>query len=492
MRNAPLLITYADRFAGDLRGIAQMLNGPLAGAFGGVHVLPFYERIDGADAGFDPEDHTRVDARIGTWDDVAAISQTHEVMADLIINHVSSDSEAFRDWLANGAESPYDGMFCTYEGVFGEGATNDELCAVYRPRPGMPFTKFFDHRGRQILLWTTFTSAQIDIDVEGPQGTAYLDRVVDALANGGVTLVRLDAVGYAIKRRGTSCFMIPETYEFIADFADRCRARGMEVLVEIHGYYQSQIEVASRVDLVYDFGLPPLVLDAFFTGDTTVLRRWIDIRPTNCMTVLDTHDGIGVIDVATDVTDRAQPGLLSDERVVGLVDGISRRSGGTSGLATGAAAANLDIYQVNCTYYDALGRDDQQYLMARLLQFLLPGVPQVYYMGLLAGTNDIDLLTATGVGRDINRRYYDPHSLSEALTRPVVRRLVGLLRWRASTTIFDGTFTHLDAPPGRVAMRWSADGQVLDAELDIAATTFRMVDVDGTVIDDFAYFDGWS
>jgi len=130
--------------------------------------------------------------------------------------------------------------------------------------------------------------------------------------------------------------------------------------------------------------------------------------------------------------------------------------------------------------------------MARLLQFLLPGVPQVYYVGLLAGTNDIDLLTATGVGRDINRRYYDPHSLSEALTRPVVRRLVGLLRWRASTTIFDGTFTHLDAPPGRVAMRWSADGQVLDAELDIAATTFRMVDVDGTVIDDFAYFDGWS
>jgi len=492
MRNAPLLITYADRFAGDLRGIAQMLNGPLAGAFGGVHILPFYERIDGADAGFDPEDHTRVDARIGTWDDVAAISQTHEVMADLIINHVSSDSEAFRDWLANGAASPYDGMFCTYEGVFDEGATNDELCAVYRPRPGMPFTKFFDHRGRQILLWTTFTSAQIDIDVESAQGAAYLDRVVDALSNGGVTLVRLDAVGYAIKRRGTSCFMIPETYEFIADFADRCRARGMEVLVEIHGYYQSQIEVASRVDLVYDFGLPPLVLDAFFTGDTTVLRRWIDIRPQNCMTVLDTHDGIGVIDVATDVTDRAQPGLLSDERVAGLVDGISQRSGGTSGLATGAAAANLDIYQVNCTYYDALGRDDQQYLMARLLQFLLPGVPQVYYVGLLAGTNDIDLLAATGVGRDINRRYYDPHSLSEALARPVVRRLVGMLRWRASTTIFDGAFTHLDAPPGRVALRWEAHDQILDAELDIAAATFRMVDVDGTVIDDFAHFDDWS
>jgi len=490
MRNAPYLITYGDRFAGDLRGIEQMLNGPLAGAFGGVHILPFYERIDGADAGFDPEDHTAVDARIGSWEDVAAIAGSHEVMADLIINHVSSESAAFRDWLAHGTDSPYDQMFCTYASVFGAGATNDELCAIYRPRPGMPFTKYFDRNGRQVLLWTTFTSAQIDIDVESAPGSAYLDSVVDALASGGVTLVRLDAVGYAIKRRGTSCFMIPETYDFIADFAARCRERGMEVLVEIHGYYRSQIEVASRVDLVYDFGLPPLVLDAFFTGDTGPLRTWIDIRPTNCMTVLDTHDGIGVIDVATDVTDRTQPGLLNEDRVRALVDGIAERSGGTSGLATGAAAANLDIYQVNCTYFDALGRNEQQYLMARLLQFLLPGVPQVYYVGLLAGTNDVDLLARTGVGRDINRRYYDAHTLTSALDQPVVRRLLGMLRWRASDPVLDGDFTHVDAPDGQICVEWTHTTGTLHAEFDIAASTFQLTMTDGTVVDDFAHFDG--
>ena len=490
MRNAPFLITYGDRFAGDLRGIEQMLNGPLAGAFGGVHILPFYERIDGADAGFDPEDHTAVDARIGSWEDVAAIAGSHEVMADLIINHVSSESAAFRDWLAHGPDSPYDQMFCTYASVFGAGATNDELCAIYRPRPGMPFTKYFDRNGRQVLLWTTFTSAQIDIDVESAPGSAYLDSVVDALASGGVTLVRLDAVGYAIKRRGTSCFMIPETYDFIAEFAARCRERGMEVLVEIHGYYRSQIEVASRVDLVYDFGLPPLVLDAFFTGDTGPLRTWIDIRPTNCMTVLDTHDGIGVIDVATDVTDRTQPGLLNEDRVRALVDGIAERSGGTSGLATGAAAANLDIYQVNCTYFDALGRNEQQYLMARLLQFLLPGVPQVYYVGLLAGTNDVDLLARTGVGRDINRRYYDAHTLTAALDQPVVRRLLGMLRWRASDPVLDGDFTHVDAPDGQICVEWTHTTGTLHAEFDMAASTFQLTMTDGTVIDDFAHFDG--
>ena len=94
MLNRPQLITYADRLAGDLRGVAQMLRGPLAGAFGGVHVLPFFVPIDGADAGFDPADHTTVDPRVGDWDDIVDLAGDHEVMADLIINHVSVG----KDW----------------------------------------------------------------------------------------------------------------------------------------------------------------------------------------------------------------------------------------------------------------------------------------------------------------------------------------------------------------------------------------------------------
>ena len=100
------------------------------------------------------------------------------------------------------------------------------------------------------------------------------------------------------------------------------------------------------------------------------------------------------------------PGLLTPNEIDRLVETIHSRSGGQSRLATGAAANNLDLYQVNCTFYDALGRRGNEYLVARAIQFFVPGIPQVYYVGLLAGTNDMDLLARTKVGRDINRHYY--------------------------------------------------------------------------------------
>jgi sucrose phosphorylase len=157
---------------------------------------------------------------------------------------------------------------------------------------------------------------------------------------------------------------------------------------------------------VYDFALPPLVLHALGSGDGAPLGRWLEIRPRNAVTVLDTHDGIGVVDVGADSSDRTLFGLLAPDDIDRLVESIHAGSQGSSRLATGAAASNLDLYQVNCTYYDALGGDDARYLLARLLQFFTPGIPQVYYVGLLAGSNDMELLARSGVGRDVNRHHY--------------------------------------------------------------------------------------
>ena len=165
------------------------------------------------------------------------------------------------------------------------------------------------------------------------------------------------------------------------------------------------------------------MLDALFTGDAAPLRRWIAMRPNNSINVLDTHDGIGVIDVGVDPRRPERPSLLAPARIHDLVEGIHDRSGGASRLATGAAASNLDLYQVNCTFYDALGRDDRRYLAARLVQLLLPGTPQVYYVGLLAGTNDVSLLEATGVGRDINIGRH-ARILSGLIDSPLLRALI--------------------------------------------------------------------
>ena len=118
MRAGPQLIAYADRLAGDLAGLGRLLDGPLAGAFDGVHVLPFYDPIDGADAGFDPVDHLAVDRRLGSWADVAALGAERSVMGDVIVNHVSVHAAPMQHWLEHGDASPHASLFLTPEKVF--------------------------------------------------------------------------------------------------------------------------------------------------------------------------------------------------------------------------------------------------------------------------------------------------------------------------------------------------------------------------------------
>lgn len=481
LRNQVQLIAYADRLAGDLPGLARLLRSePFVSAFGGVHVLPFFTPFDGADAGFDPVDHTAVDPRLGTWDDVREIAGTHDVVVDLIVNHVSADSAAFRDVRERGEASPSYPMFLTLSSVFPDGATEAELTRVYRPRPGLPLTPV--RLGDRLrYVWTTFTPQQVDIDVRSEPGRAYLTSILDAVADAGVSLVRLDAVGYAVKTPGTTSFMTPETFAFIEEFTTRARSRGVDVLVEVHSYYRRQIEIGRSVDLVYDFALPPLVLHALYTGDGAALVRWLGVRPANAVTVLDTHDGIGVIDVGPDQTvepgEPPRPGLLTPAQVDELVEGIHTRTGGASARATGAAASNLDLYQVNSTYYDALGRDDRRYLAARAIQFFTPGIPQVYYVGALAGGNDLDLLERTGVGRDINRHHYTPEEIDAQLRRPVVRALLALCRLRNETPAFDGDVeVALDGTRLTLTRTAAASSATLEVALDTGHAALTTTD----------------
>jgi len=476
VKNQVQLITYVDRLtAGGIKDLAALLDGPLAGVFGGAHLLPFFNPIDGSDAGFDPIDHTSIDARLGDWSDLERLSRKTELMADLIVNHVSSKSKQFRDFQQKGSASIYAGLFLTADRVFPAGPTAEELQRIYRPRPGAPFTQLTLATGETKQLWTTFTSQQVDIDVTHPLGKAYLESILQRFREGGVKMIRLDAAGYAIKKAGTSCFMLPETYEFIGKLSERARALGMEVLVEIHSYYREQIQIAKRVDRVYDFALPPLVLHALYQADAAPLKAWLAISPRNAVTVLDTHDGIGVIDVGADAaTGRA--GLLKPEQIDQLVETMHARSGGESRKATGAAASNLDLYQVNSTYYDVLGRDDLAYLAARAIQFFAPGIPQVYYIGLLGETNDMALLERSKVGRDINRHYFTHSELSLALQRPVVKALLRLIRLRNAHPAFNGSFQVRPCEDHQLHLRWERGEQHAEllANLEIMQVTLRL------------------
>ncbi len=476
MKNQVQLITYVDRLgSGNIKTLHQLLRGPLAGLFGGVHLLPFYYPIKGADAGFDPIDHTRVDPCLGSWEDIRALGQDVDLMADLIVNHISSSSPQFLDYLEKGDDSIYKDLFLTMSSVFPNGATEADLLTIYRPRPGLPFSYITLKNGQKRLLWTTFSRQQIDINVLHPMGREYLQSILRTLHENGIRMVRLDAVGYAVKKAGTTCFMIPETFDFIENLTHQAQELGMEVLVEIHSHYRKQIEIARQVDRVYDFALPPLVLHAIFNRTAYYLKQWLSISPRNAITVLDTHDGIGVIDIGADSSDpQNYPGLIPPEELEALVEQIHLNSNGQSRLASGAAASNLDLYQVNCTFYDALGRNDRDYLLARAIQFFSPGIPQVYYVGLLAGENDMDLLARTGVGRDINRHYYTLEEIVQAIQRPVVQSLFRLIRFRNQHPAFNGAFSMPETPDSRLILRWDNGAAWAVLEVDFATGTFSI------------------
>jgi len=475
MKNNVQLITYIDRLTGSgIKDLNELLHTKLSGLFSGIHLLPFYYPIDGSDAGFDPIDHTQVDERLGNWQDIKNLGENYELMADLIVNHMSAQSKEFKDVLKQGKKSTFWQLFLTKEKVFPTGLTPEVQAKIYRPRPGSCFTKFSLPDNESAKFWTTFTDNQIDIDVTSTIGQTYLSRILSTFAQNNIKIIRLDAAGYAIKKAGTSCFMLDETFEFIDKLTKTANKLGIATLVEIHSYYQTQIEIAKRVDQVYDFALPPLILHSLFTQNFDALAQWLTISPRNCITVLDTHDGIGIIDVGPM---EGKKGLLTHEEIDNLVEKIHANSKYESQKATGEAASNVDLYQVNCTYYDALAQNDYDYLLARAIQFFAPGIPQIYYSGLLAESNDMSLLSQTNIGRDINRPYFSDEQINQALNKPFTKAMMSLIKLRNNSAAFNGEFS-INHNESLLTMAWENQNcnAILEANLMNKTASIDIVD----------------
>jgi len=467
------LLAYVDRLGGDLPGIARLLtgDGPLA-AFGAAHLLPFFVPFDGPDAGFDPIDHASVDPRLGSWADVRALADAGvELTADLIVNHVSSQSTEFTDWLARGAASAWDGMFLTYDRVFPAGAREADITAFYRPRVGLPFTPYQHADGTRRLVWTTFLPTQVDLDVRHPKALAYLEAILRTFAVNGIRTVRLDAVGYAIKTPGTDSFLTPHTLEWVSEITALARSLGLQVLVEVHAHYSQQQAIAPLVDYVYDFAIPALLLHAFGTGDVSRLVRWFEIRPANAITVLDTHDGIGVIDAGPS-GERA--GLIDHAEMAAIFARAAEATGGQSTEASRRPAWTTVPHQINSTFPAVLG--PERYLIARAFQLFSPGVPQLYYAGLLGSANDMERYRRTGEGREVNRHAYDTTELAAALGSPLVRTQLELVQLRSNHPAFDGQFALTTRGGAVLELAWTNGPHraALTVDLDPVAPSYRV------------------
>lgn len=415
----------------NLAQLAGILDRYFAGAVGGVHILPFFP--SSGDRGFAPMDYHKVDPAFGDWDDVERLADDYYLMFDYMINHISAKSPYYQDFLEKKDASAWRDLFLRYKDFWENGEpTKEQVDAIYKRKPRAPYVEAHFADGTTEKVWCTFDEEQIDINCKSDTAKAFIRDNLKTLCEHGAALVRLDAFAYAAKRAGTSCFFIePDVWEFLEECAEIVKPYGVTLLPEIHEHYTMQMRIAEKDYYVYDFALPMLLINGLYYGQSRYLKHWLSICPRKQFTTLDTHDGIGVVDVKD---------LLPDEEIARTKEDIFRYGANVKKVYNTAAYNNLDIYQVNCSYYSALGDDDAAYLLARAVQFFAPGIPQVYYVGLLAGKNDLKLLEETKVGRNINRHYYDEAEIAKEVERPVVQKLLGLMRLRNTHPAFGGTF----------------------------------------------------
>lgn len=466
--NKVMLITYADSMGSNLKELKTALDTWYDKAVGGVHILPFFP--SGADRGFSPIKYDKVDPAFGDFTDIEAIARDRWLMFDFMVNHISAQSTYYKDFLARKEASPYRNFFIRYSKFWPQGApTQAQIDAIYKRKPRAPYIEAHFADGTQDKVWCTFSEDQIDLDVSQPEVLEFIDETLDFMADHGAAVIRLDAFAYAVKKPGGSCFFeSPEIWNLLDRIETRMKARQVHILPEIHEHYTIPLDLAKRGYWIYDFALPVLTLHAIYTGNAQYLANWLAMCPKHQYTTLDTHDGLGIVDVRD---------LLPQQETDRILDLLYEKGANLNRKYSSEEYGNLDIYQVNTTYYSALGNDDDRYLLARAIQFFAPGIPQVYYVGMLVGENDLDLLEKTRNGRDINRHQYSLEEIAENQKRTVVQNLKWLMELRNSHPAFDleGDLK-AEAGNGHLVMTRSAQDESLTLDCNLETGTFTITD----------------
>jgi hypothetical protein len=356
------------------------------------------------------------------------------------------------------------------------GRLNAVLAAGGRPGD-VDYEGFEDHRDVVVDLLESRRRylGQMDLNIKSPLVWAFYEDTLDRLAGYGAEIVRLDAFAYAPKEPGARNFLNdPGTWELLDRVKGLADRRGLKLLPEIHSTYEERIHetIAAKGFLTYDFFLPGLLIDALERKDATTLRRWIaDLLDKGIRTVnmLGCHDGIPLLDLR---------GLLSDAEIDRLIETVKGRGGYVKDLH----GQKKMYYQVNATYYSALGEDDQKLLLARAIQLFMPGKPQVWYLDLFAGKNDHAAVERAGSGghKEINRTNLTTADVEEGLRKPVVQQQLDLLRFRNTCPAFgfDATCTVGDTPANQLTLVWRNKGHEATLEADLAACTFTITAVD--------------
>ncbi len=418
-----ILITYGDQVqeAGTppLQTLAEVLETYVAGVITGVHILPFFPYS--SDDGFSIIDYTVVNPEWGTWADIRRLDEHFRLMFDLVVNHISAHSAWFQAFL-EGDPDFADAFIVVEEGT--------DVSQVVRPRALPLLTPVQTASGEQ-LVWTTFSTDQIDLNFADP---GVLLRMIDVLllyVEQGAEIIRLDAIAYLWKKLGTSCIHLPETHRVVKLFRAilDAVAPGVMLITETNVPHKENVSYfgsgTDEAQLVYQFPLPPLVLYSIATGDASYLTTWasdltLPSDQTTFYNFLASHDGVGV---------RPVEGILAPDEVQILIDRTLAHGGHVSYKTN--ADGSESVYELNISYFDALSDPNadepltlqvQRFMASQAIILALQGLPAIYVHSLFGSRNDYEGVAHTGRYRSINREKFQREALEAALSDPNSRR----------------------------------------------------------------------
>lgn len=435
-----ILITYGDSIISatekPLKTLESFLKDNLKNIISTVHILPFFPFS--SDDGFSVIDYLQVNPVLGSWDDIEIINEQFNLMFDLVINHVSSQSKWFKGYLNDDEK---------YKDYFIEVPPNTDLSKVVRPRSLPLLTKFKTNSGEK-YVWTTFSEDQIDLNFSNPKVLIEMIRVLLFYLKKGSKIIRLDAIAFLWKQIGTSCIHLPETHQVVKllrDIMEYVNPASVMLTetnvpnVENLSYFGN----ADEAHMVYQFSLPPLLLYTLFAENTKYLNEWArnmpDLPDNNTFfNFTASHDGIGV---------RPIEGLLPEHEKEQLYAQIKKNGGFISTKSNPDGTESP--YEMNITYFDALmetkyGPDEYQklrFICSQTIMASMKGIPAFYIHSFTATQNYTDGVNKTGRARTINRMRWNENELleqlrSDATTSKVFNELIAILKIRKNEKAF--------------------------------------------------------
>ncbi|VEP14777.1 putative sucrose phosphorylase [Hyella patelloides LEGE 07179] len=412
-QNEVIVITYGDSICTPEEAPLVTLNRfleNLQDTITGVHILPFCPYS--SDDGFSVIDYLQVNSEIGDWQGVEAIAQKFDLMADLVLNHISSKSvwfEQFKQGIKPG---------CDY---FIEADPQEDLSEVVRPR-STPLLVEVDTAQGTKYVWATFSEDQIDLNYSNPDVVIEVLKIILFYLQKGAKYIRLDAVGFLWKSIGTSCMHLPQTHALIKLFREITQMLNPDValITETNVPNKENLSYFGNRDeahLIYNFSLPPLILNALLQGKSDHLKTWMmsmPPAPTGCayFNFAASHDGIGL---------RPTEGLLLEDECNTLLK-MMQEFGGKISMRTKPDGTESP-YEINISWFDAMkgtaqGEDRwhiERFLCSQTIMMAVEGIPAFYIHSLLATSNDYAGLAKTGRNRSINRYKWDYTELKNKL-----------------------------------------------------------------------------